>query len=228
MDEVKTPLKSLKRAIVGLVGRDRANRISAPYLDWKARRRTKEFIARLPGSDLRINLGCGYKPIKGWVNVDGARGPQVEVVWDLRNTLPFPSHSSVSIFCEHVIEHLSRVDAERLLAECYRVLQPGGVARFSTPDAELYLKSYTGDREFLYHAEFLDKIETPLARINLVMHEYGQHLWLYDTESLELGLRRAGFSKVVKQGFRRSLQDQMAELDCEERAFESLYVEGLK
>lgn len=223
-----TPLQALKSTIVGLIGRDRANRISAPYHNWMAQRRTREFLASLPCSSLRINLGCGYKPIKDWVNLDGARGPHVDVVWDLRNALPFSSASALSIFCEHVIEHLSRIDAERLLAECYRVLQPGGVARFSTPDTELYLKSYAGDRQFLYHPEFLEKIETSMDRINLVMREYGQHLWSYDSESLELAVRRAGFSTVVRQDFRRSLQKDMAELDSEERAFESLYIEGLK
>lgn len=228
MNEAKTPFQSLKRTIVGIVSRDRANQISGPYHDWKARRRTAEFIANLSKSDLRINLGCGYKPIKGWVNVDGARGPQVDVVWDLRNALPFPSDSCTSIFCEHVIEHLSRIDTERLLAECYRVLEPGGVARVSTPDAERYLKSYAGDREFLYHPSFAEKIETPLDRINMVMREYGQHLWLYDSESLGLALQRAGFSKVVRQEFQKSLQNQMDHLDSAERAFESLYVEGLK
>ncbi len=228
MSESGNPLQWLKRTVVEIIGRDRANRITAPYYDWRAQRRSSDYTAKLPATGLLLNLGCGYKPLPGWVNVDGARGSQVDVVWDLRNPLPFPSNSCASVFCEHVIEHLSRAAAESFLRECLRVLEPGGVARFSTPDAELYLRSYVTDRKFLYHPNFPEKIETPLDRINSVMRESGQHLWLYDGETLELLLRRVGFSSVVRQGFHESLQSQMANVDSEERAFESLYLEAVK
>lgn len=218
----------LKRSVVGLLGRDRANRLSAPYHDWRARQRTANYTANLPPNGLAINLGCGYKPMPGWINVDGARGPQVDVVWDLRNPLPFADNSCAMIFCEHVIEHLSRTDAENLVRECWRVLEEGGVARFSTPDAELYLRSYTGDRKFLNHPNFSEKIESPLDRINMVMREYGQHLWLYDEESLTQLFRRCGFSEVSRKQFGESLLERMSNIDSPEREFESFYLEGVK
>jgi predicted SAM-dependent methyltransferase len=228
MNGIKSPFQWLKGIVVQAIGRERANSIAAPYHDWRAYRRTTQFVMNLPKSDLYINLGCGFRPMAGWVNVDGARGPQVDVVWDLRKALPFPAESCSAIFCEHVIEHLSEGDAERLLKDCYRVLQPAGVARFSTPDAERYLQSYAGDHQFLYHPEFTETIETPLDRINIMMREYGQHLWAYDARSLAHLLNRAGFSNVVKQQFGQSLHPQMAGVDSKERAFESLYVEAVK
>ena len=222
------PFHWLKRSLVGIIGRERANKIAGPYHDWKGRRRTRAFLANLPKNDLCVNLGCGYRPMKGWVNVDRARGPEVQVVWNLAERLPFPDSTCSAIFSEHVIEHLSKDDAVRLLSECYRVLRPGGVLRISTPDAETYLRSYAGDGEFLRHASFPEPIETPLDRINQMMREYGQHLWVYDAESLMLLLRKTGFSSAIKQRYGVSTHPRMQGIDSAEREFESLYVEAIK
>lgn len=223
------PLRSLKRALVGALGRERANRLSAPYHDWAARRRTRSALASLrTARDLRVNIGCGPNALPGWINLDAARGEQIDVVWDLRRGLPFADESCAAVFGEHVIEHVPRESAEKLLRECLRALQPGGVLRVSTPDAGLYLRSYAGDGEFLRHPAFTEQAETPMDRVNQMMREYGQHLWCYDAESLLLLLRKVGFSKVVEQKFGESLDPSMRGIDSEGRAFESLYVEAVK
>lgn len=218
----------LKRAVVGIIGREGANRIAAPYHDWRAQRRTMAFLADLPKDDLCVNLGCGYRPLKGWINVDRARNPEVQLVWNLAEGLPFPDSTCSAIFSEHVIEHISKEDASRLLSECHRVLKPGGVLRLSTPDAERFLRSYAGDGEFLRHPGFDDPMETPLDRINQMMREYGQHLWVYDAESLILRLRKVGFSSASAQQYRVSIHPRMQDVDSPEREFESLYVEAIK
>jgi predicted SAM-dependent methyltransferase len=173
-------------------------------------------------------LGCGAAAMEGWVNVDIARGPHVDVVWDLRRGLPFKDESCSAIFSEHVIEHISKDAASKLLGECRRVLQRGGVLRLSTPDAGRFLCSYAGDREFLRHPEFPRPAETPLDRINMMMREDGQHLWVYDSESLILLLRRAGFKSCVEQQFGVSQHPRMQNIDTPSRAFESFYVEAVK
>jgi predicted SAM-dependent methyltransferase len=221
-------LKWVKRALVGIIGRDRANRIAGPYHDWRARQHTIEFLAGLPAGDLCINLGCGYRPMKGWVNVDRARGPEVQVVWNLTDVLPFPDSSCSVVFSEHFIEHISKEDAARFLGECHRVLKPGGVLRISTPDAELFLRSYAGDRQFLIHPSFSQKVDTPIDRVNYMMREYGQHLWSYDEELLTLMLSRAGFAEVVRQRFGSSVHPRMNNIDFKDREFESLYLEAVK
>jgi predicted SAM-dependent methyltransferase len=228
-DATNNPLRSLKRALVGALGRDRANRLSAPYHDWAARRRTRSALASLRDArDLRVNIGCGPNALPGWINLDAARGEQIDVVWDLRRGLPFADESCAAVFGEHVIEHVPRGDAEKLLRECRRALKEGGVLRLSTPDAGLYLRSYAGDGEFLRHPAFTEHAETPMDRVNQMMREYGQHLWCYDAESLLLLLRKVGFSRAVEQKFGESLDPSMRGIDSEGRAFESLYVEAVK
>jgi predicted SAM-dependent methyltransferase len=221
-------LQNLKRAVVRLLGRETANRIAAPYHDWRARKQTQNFLANLSQQGLCVNLGCGYFPMKEWINVDQARGPEVQVVWDLRRGLPFRDESCSAIFSEHLIEHVPREDAERLLAECYRVLANGGVLRLSTPDAGRYLRSYAGDQKFLRDPAFGQATEAPMNRVNQMMREYGQHLWVYDAESLTRALLGAGFSRIVEQKFAQSLVTKMQGIDSEARAFESLYVEAVK
>ena len=218
----------MKRFVVSIIGRERANAISAPYHDWVARRRTMRRLEQLADHDLLINIGCGPNVEAGWVNVDASRGPGIDVVWDLRQGLPFKDESASAIFGEHVIEHLPREDAQELLKECHRVLQPGGVLRLSTPDAGKYLRSYAGDGEFLRDPYFGEKIETPLDRVNLMMREAGSHLWVYDAPSLLLALKQAGFSNMQESAFRKSSHAAMSDLDSAAREFESLYVEATK
>ena len=225
---MKSTTQAAKRAIVGLLGREKANQLTAPYHDWVARRQTLKRLAALPSSGLYLNLGSGYSPKPGWVNVDVARGLEVDIVWDLRRPLPFANESCSAIFSEHVIEHVARTDAERLLRECYRVLQPGGVLRLSTPDAGKFLRSYAGDQQFLNHPGFPEAADTPMDRVNMMMRENGQHLWVYDCESLMKLLRKAGFSSATEQLFGISSHPGMQNLDCPEREFESLYVEAIK
>jgi predicted SAM-dependent methyltransferase len=222
------PFNWLKRSLAKIIGRERANKISGPYHDWRARKQTQNFLAQLLQRDLYVNLGCGYRPMKDWINVDHARGPEVQVVWDLRRGLPFQDGSCSAIFSEHMIEHVPREAAERLLAECHRVLASGGVLRLSTPDAGRYLNSYAGDQSFLRDPAFGETDVTPMDRVNQMMREYGQHLWVYDAESLTRALKNAGFARIAEQKFAQSLVPKMQGIDAEARAFESLYIEAVK
>ncbi len=221
-------LRNLKQAVVGLLGRETANRIAGPFHDWRARGRTRRTLLALAGDDLCINIGCGSRPLPGWVNLDAARGDQIDVVWDLRRGLPFPDESCAAIFGEHVIEHIPKDSAEFLLRECHRALRPGGVMRLSTPDAGKFLRAYVNDPQFLADPRFPDPADTPMDRVNMMMREFGQHLWVYDIESICLLLEKAGFSSTMEQTFGESSHPGMQAIDLAERAFESLYVEAIK
>jgi predicted SAM-dependent methyltransferase len=221
-------LQKLKNTVVGLLGRDTANRLAGPYHDWRAGGRTRRKLRELPVKDLCLNIGCGSRPMPGWVNIDAARGEKIDVVWDLRRGLPFPDQSCTAIFGEHVIEHIPKDGAELLLRECLRVLQPGGVVRLSTPDAGKFLRAYVNDPAFLSDPRFADPADTPMDRVNMMMREFGQHLWCYDIESISLLLKNAGFGSTVAQTFGVSSHPRMHGIDLPEREFESLYVEGIK
>ncbi len=93
-----------------------------------------------------LNIGCGAVFHSDWVNIDLiAASPEV-IRFDLRRGLPFDHQSMTVCYSSHVVEHLSRTAVDGFLAECFRVLKPGGIIRIVVPDlakiAELYLQAF--------------------------------------------------------------------------------------
>ena len=73
---------------------------------------------------MKVNLGCGRDVRLGYVNVDRLPHPGVIVADVEGEGLPFPSGSVDLILARHVLEHVVRFD--KAIAECWRVLRPGG------------------------------------------------------------------------------------------------------
>jgi SAM-dependent methyltransferase len=85
-------------------------------------------VARLP---TRVNLGCGTDIRPGWVNLDSAPLPGVDVVHDLSaGQLPFEDASVDEVLAKDVLEH---VDLVPVMRDLHRVLRPGGVLRIVGP-----------------------------------------------------------------------------------------------
>jgi SAM-dependent methyltransferase len=107
----------------------------------------KEHIAA--GSPIHIELGCGTNKQKGYIGIDKLDRPEVDIVTDLENGLPFLPNSSVdSIYSSSFLEHVSNF--ELLMSEIFRVLKPNGtieifVPHFSNP---YYYSDYTHKRFF--------------------------------------------------------------------------------
>lgn len=220
-------LERWRRLASSLLGRRLTVRMTEPFYRLMARWETARHLQSLPTEGLLVNLGCGYHPFPGWVNVDLARG-YADVVWDIRQGLPFQEGTCRVIFGEHLIEHLTREEALHLATECYRVLEPGGIVRISTPDSEKFLRSYVANDGFLFSPAFPEIIESPIDRINLIMRAHGHHLWAYDETSLRRLLQQAGFNQIVRQTCQSSLSIDLADRDHPDREFESLYLEARK
>ncbi len=78
------------------------------------------------GGRLRLNLGCGERPLDGYVNVDFRSAPHVDVVADARR-LPFDEGSVDEIVSSHLVEHFRRHEfAAVVLPYWRRLLRPGG------------------------------------------------------------------------------------------------------
>ncbi len=61
---------------------------------------------------------------------------------DIRNGLPHPANSFDAILTTRLIEHLTLDENRVFLQELFRVLRPGGVVRFSTPDLNAKVDRY--------------------------------------------------------------------------------------
>ncbi|MFC7300111.1 class I SAM-dependent methyltransferase [Herminiimonas aquatilis] len=95
----------------------------------------------MPASQM-INIGCGSHYHPDWINLDvSPADPQVMAV-DINHGLPFSSKSVAVCYSSHVLEHLDKVGARHLIAECFRVLDHGGAIRLVLPDLEALVREY--------------------------------------------------------------------------------------
>lgn len=89
-----------------------------------------------------LNIGCGATFHPDWINLDAAPASPAVRAHDLAEPLPFPDGHLRAVYASHVLEHFDPENGLRLLRECHRVLEPGGVARIVVPDLEAIAKTY--------------------------------------------------------------------------------------
>lgn len=72
----------------------------------------------------KLNLGCGTDIREGWVNLDSAQIPGVNVVHDIEKLpLPFSSGEFDEILAQDVLEHVEYIP---VLKDLHRILKKGG------------------------------------------------------------------------------------------------------
>lgn len=90
---------------------------------------------------LKLNLGCGKKPLPGFVNIDIQK--PCDLQHDLRHPLPFKDNSVDEIFSEgSVICLLSRDEWQNLKHEISRVLKPGGKLNLNFLEFDHIIQAY--------------------------------------------------------------------------------------
>jgi SAM-dependent methyltransferase len=145
--------------------------------------------------------------------------------------IPCADDSAEIVYSSHMIEHLDRKEAQAFLLEAKRILRPGGVLRLAVPDISRLVNSYlaTGDADsFIAGTNMsLARCTNVLSRVRLALIGPRHHLWMYDGRSLSKLLCDAGFTAVsIMPPGRTNIADP-GDLDLEERAEESVYVEGV-
>lgn len=82
---------------------------------------------------MRLNLGCGRNPLDGYVNLDMADLPGVDVIHDLDSPdpLPFGPATFTEIVGVDLIEHVR--DPLHVMSKLYEVAAPGCELTFALP-----------------------------------------------------------------------------------------------
>lgn len=112
---------------------------------------------------MKINVGCGNRVLPGYENLDlYVKHPGVTRM-DVR-CLPYHDGTIDEVLAEDIIEHFSRLEWKKVLAEWVRVLKPGGVIRLQFPEmrelADALLHADTDERwEWLTRRIFGDQAE---------------------------------------------------------------------
>ncbi len=89
-----------------------------------------------------LNLGCGNRYHKDWINLDFHSSNQDVDEYNLLNGIPYSDNTFDVVYHSHLLEHFSKSDALRFINECYRVLKPNGIIRIAVPDLEIIVKNY--------------------------------------------------------------------------------------
>ena len=83
-----------------------------------------------------LNIGCGSVFHVSWTNIDVvSSSPEVQT-YNIKKGLPYADNYFNACYSSHLLEHLTRTEAEKFLLECRRILQSQAVIRVVVPDLE--------------------------------------------------------------------------------------------
>ena len=159
--------------------------------------------------------------------------------WDLRKGFPMYADGSIeAIYCGQMIEHLNPLhEVPAFLAECYRMLKPGGRVRLTTPDLDLLIRAYNDadmepaslsdyvNEQPEYYRDALeeDKLAYIMYGAGGTSERYEGHQHLYTRRALCQRLHGAGFS-----GF-DTFEVDLVFADCIDKGMShSFAIEGVK
>lgn len=165
-----------------------------------------------PAAPVRINLCCGAVRLPGFVNIDVFPGADLQI--DLEHELlPFADGSVECVVCISAINYFTYLRAGQIIADVYRVLKPGGVARFATQDLRLLARYYLSETDSFYAAKLEDGRDrfpgrTRADKFNEFFYGFSsgdKHCsYVYDFESLAMHFRDAGFVQIEEMPFGKS------------------------
>ena len=155
---------------------------------------------------IKLNLGSFQDMFYyNWVNIDILdlndfikKQAYNYLQHDLTKGIPYRDNEVELIVSNHMIEHITRPEGFKLLKECYRVLKPEGVIRFSTPDTKLITKKYL-DGEIMEYRYINTGVENANdeaeAYYNLLL---AGHKTIYDEEALKKMFKETGFKNIER------------------------------
>jgi len=79
----------------------------------------------------KLNIGCGTDIRDGWINMDIAALPGVDMVHNIENLpLPFEDNSFDEVLCQDILEHVEYIP---ILKEIHRIMRPKAVLVIRVP-----------------------------------------------------------------------------------------------
>jgi len=101
-------------------------------------------------NNLKIEIGCGKKPRKGYIKCDARKLKGTDYVCKADN-LPFKNSSVNELYSRHLIEHFTLKEFLKVLCEWNRVLKKGGKLYIICPNLLFHLNQIIqGDHKSFY------------------------------------------------------------------------------
>ncbi len=139
---------------------------------------------------VRINVGCGEKPLPDYINVDMRPLPDVDILANAHR-LPFDPGTVFEISSAHLIEHFREHHSRIILLPYWKsLLRSGGKLRVICPNWAAMLEELNAGRMPL---DFFKKLT-----FGAQDYEGDDHFAMYTPETLEKLLLETGFRHVEK------------------------------
>jgi SAM-dependent methyltransferase len=98
-----------------------------------------------------VNIACGNSFVDGWVNLDYTPVSPAVIQANLLGRLPLDNAVADVVYSSHFLEHIPRRRVAGFLAECFRVMKPGGRIRLVLPDLDELCREYLRQRDTAEH-----------------------------------------------------------------------------
>lgn len=85
---------------------------------------------------LCLNLGCGYRKLPGFVNIDNRPEVNPDLLHNMLSPLPYPDNSVDMIRADDFLEHIPIGNVVGVIEDIWRALKPGGIFESSTPSTD--------------------------------------------------------------------------------------------
>lgn len=151
------------------------------------------------------------------------------IIGDIVKGLPIEEASVDVVFSSHVIEHLSRDDAQAAFNNVFKILKPGGVFRLVVPDlfarCKYYIDHYNeidDPSAWLMKSTLLGKNQPhALKLLERVRSTFStsSHKWMWDEKSLSLALVMSGFQDIRRTTYAANDDNMIFRVEKKERFF---------
>lgn len=140
---------------------------------------------------MKLELGAGHRPTRGYTHQDLNAGPHIEHVGEAR-MLELPDNSLDEVLALGFVEHLTFDHARDTFRNVHRMLKPSGVFLFDVPDYPIWAGYY------LAHLAGNTCPKISMDHVRKTLFGWGRfpgdhHLYGWDSDQLAHVLVNAGY-----------------------------------
>jgi predicted SAM-dependent methyltransferase len=127
---------------------------------------------------IKLNLGCGGRPLKGWINIDffdyenndsSRSGSVYDIKMDI-SVLDVEDNTVDEILLVHVVEHFTRWSVQAMFKHYLSKLKIGGRVVVEMPDLDRCINLYLAGKSAPH-------MNTPLGPINMGRSQFYGNQW---------------------------------------------------
>ena len=168
-------------------------------------------------NELKLNLGCGRKPIHGYINIDIRQEVNPDICMDVTHISNKWYKEVDQILAIHVLEHLPPVRLpwspktyKDALKDWFIALKPGGELYISVPDLQAVIDHWNVSNSVMKHKELKTFLHGGFK------DQWDIHYTTWDLLALTNALEEVGFENVERYDWRKT---DHAHVDSYEQAY---------